>query len=33
MYLVLLFSLVILLVIIYGYIFIGALKQEDNKVN
>jgi hypothetical protein len=32
MYLVLLFSLVVLLVIMYGYIFIGALKKEDNKV-
>lgn len=33
MYLVLLFSLVVLLVIMYGYIFIGALKEEDNKAN
>lgn len=32
MYLVLLFSLVVLLVIMYGYIFIGAIKKEDNKV-
>lgn len=33
MYLVLLFSLAVLLVIMYGYIFIGSLEEERSKSN
>ena len=32
MYIVLLFLLIVLIVLFYGYIFLGAVKSEDNSI-